>query len=60
MQNFARSSTRRPVHVAVAEVAPVQELHHALQIGVTQPARDLARHRRDLLELRVKAIAAIF
>ena len=31
MQYLARRSTRRPVHVAVTEVATVQQLHDALQ-----------------------------
>ena len=54
VHDLTRSGTRRTPHVSIAEVATVQELHHALQIGVAQPARDLARHGGDLLELMIR------
>jgi hypothetical protein len=42
---------RRPVHVPITEVAPVQELHEQPQIGVPQSARDRCRSRPDCFEL---------
>ena len=53
MQNLAGRSTSHAVHVTVTEVAPVQQLDDASQIGVAQPARDLRRGHPNLLELRV-------
>ena len=53
VHDLTRSGTRRTPHVSIAEVATVQELHHALQIGVAQPARDLRRGHPDLRELGV-------
>ena len=53
VHDLTRSGTRRTPHVSIAEVATVQELHHALQIGVAQPARDLRRGHLDLREMGV-------
>jgi hypothetical protein len=53
MQHLPRSGTRRTVNVAVAEVAPIQQLDNALQVSVTHSPWDLRRHGADLFELGV-------
>jgi hypothetical protein len=53
VHDLTRRSTCCSVYVTVTEIAPVQELHDALQISVAQAARNLRRGHPDLRELSV-------
>jgi hypothetical protein len=53
VHDLACRGTRRTVNVTITEIAPVQQLRHALQVPTPQRARDLIGRRHDLLQLRV-------